>query len=71
VIAPANPLRGLTSDAAYMRSVLRTMDGPIVVVGHSHGGAVITNAAVGVPQVKALVYLAGFAPDQGDRSCNS
>jgi pimeloyl-ACP methyl ester carboxylesterase len=66
VIAPANPLRGLTSDAAYVRSVLQTIDGPIVLVGHSYGGAVITNAAVGVPQVKALVYIAGFAPDQGE-----
>jgi pimeloyl-ACP methyl ester carboxylesterase len=66
VIAPANPLRGLASDAAYVRSVLQTIDGPIVLVGHSYGGAVITNAAVGVPQVKALVYIAGFAPDQGE-----
>jgi pimeloyl-ACP methyl ester carboxylesterase len=66
VLAPANPLRGLTSDAAYVRSVLKTIDGPIVLVGHSYGGAVITNAAVGVPQVKALVYIAGFAPDQGE-----
>lgn len=66
VIAPANPLRDLTSDAAYLRSVLQTIDGPIVLVGHSYGGAVITNAAVGVPQVKALVYIAGFAPDQGE-----
>jgi pimeloyl-ACP methyl ester carboxylesterase len=66
VIAPANPLRGLASDAAYLRSVLTTIDGPIVLVGHSYGGAVITNAAVGVPQVKALVYIAGFAPDKGE-----
>ncbi|MDX6567519.1 MAG: hypothetical protein QOH15_97 [Gaiellales bacterium] len=66
VIAPANPLRGLASDADYVRSVLRTIDGPIVLVGHSYGGAVITNAAVGVPNVKALVYIAGFAPDKGE-----
>jgi pimeloyl-ACP methyl ester carboxylesterase len=66
VIAPANPLRGLASDAGYVRSVLRTIDGPIVLVGHSYGGAVITNAAVGVPNVKALVYVAAFAPDQGE-----
>ena len=63
VIAPANPLRGLASDAAYLRSVLTTIDGPIVLVGHSYGGSVISNAAVGVPNVKALVYIAGFAPD--------
>jgi pimeloyl-ACP methyl ester carboxylesterase len=66
VIAPANPLRGLASDAAYIRSILRTIHGPIVLVGHSYGGAVITNAAVGVPQVRALVYIAGFAPDRGE-----
>jgi pimeloyl-ACP methyl ester carboxylesterase len=66
VIAPANPLRGLASDAAYIRSILQTIHGPIVLVGHSYGGAVITNAAVGVPQVKALVYIAGFAPNKGE-----
>jgi pimeloyl-ACP methyl ester carboxylesterase len=66
VIAPANPLRGLSSDAAYLRSVLQTIDGPIVLVGHSYGGAVITNAAVGVPNVKALVYIAAFAPDESE-----
>src|SRR5262245_40351518 len=66
VIAPANPLRGLASDAAYVRSVLRTIDGPIVLVGHSYGGAVISNAAIGVPNVRALVYVAGFAPDRDE-----
>lgn len=66
VLAPANPLRGLQSDAGYIRSVLQTIDGPIVLVGHSYGGAVITNAAVGVPNVKALVYIAAFAPDKGE-----
>jgi pimeloyl-ACP methyl ester carboxylesterase len=66
VIAPANPLRGLASDAEYIRSVLQTISGPIVLVGHSYGGAVITNAAVGVPNVEALVYIAGFAPDKGE-----
>jgi pimeloyl-ACP methyl ester carboxylesterase len=66
VIAPANPLRGLASDAAYVRSVLLTISGPIVLVGHSYGGAVISNAAVGVPNVKALVYIAAFAPDKGE-----
>ena len=66
VIAPANPLRGLSSDAAYLRSVLQTIEGPIVLVGHSYGGAVITNAAVGVPNVKSLVYIAAFAPDAGE-----
>ena len=66
VLAPANPLRDLGSDADYIRSVLQTIDGPIVLVGHSYGGAVITNAAVGVPNVKALVYIAAFAPDEGE-----
>jgi pimeloyl-ACP methyl ester carboxylesterase len=66
VIAPANPLRSLAGDADYVRSVLRTISGPIVLVGHSYGGAVISNAAVGVPNVKALAYIAGFAPDKGE-----
>ncbi|HEY3408571.1 MAG TPA: alpha/beta hydrolase [Propionicimonas sp.] len=65
VIAPANPLRGLTSDADYIRSVLATISGPIVLVGHSYGGAVITNAARGVPNVRALVFVAAFIPDVG------
>jgi len=66
VIAPANPLRDLASDSAYIRSVLQTISGPIVLVAHSYGGAVITNAAVGVPNVKALVFIAAFAPDKGE-----
>jgi pimeloyl-ACP methyl ester carboxylesterase len=66
VIAAADPLRGLTSDADYVRSVLRTISGPIVLVGHSYGGAVITNAARGVPNVKALVFIAAFVPDTGE-----
>jgi pimeloyl-ACP methyl ester carboxylesterase len=66
VIAPANPLRGLTSDSDYIRSVLRSITGPIVLVGHSYGGAVISNAARGVPNVKALVFVAAFAPDTGE-----
>jgi pimeloyl-ACP methyl ester carboxylesterase len=66
VIAPANPLRGLSSDADYLRSVLQSNPGPIVLVGHSYGGAVISNAARGVPNVKALVYIAAFAPDAGE-----
>src|ERR1700736_6869890 len=66
VIAPANPLRDLAADSAYIHSVLEAINGPIVLVGHSYGGAVITNAAVGVPNVKALVYIAGWALDQGD-----
>jgi len=66
VIAPANPLRDLTSDSAYLASVLGGIAGPIVLVGHSYGGAVITNAAAGNPNVKALVYIAAYIPDVGD-----
>lgn len=66
VDAPPNPLRGLDSDSAYIASYLKQIKGPVVLVGHSYGGAVITNAAVGDPNVKALVYIAGWAPDQGD-----
>jgi pimeloyl-ACP methyl ester carboxylesterase len=61
-----NPLRGLTSDATDVADFLQTISGPIVLVGHSYGGAVITNAAAGIPQVKALVYVDGFAPEVGE-----
>jgi pimeloyl-ACP methyl ester carboxylesterase len=66
VLAPANPLRSVAGDAAYIASVLATIPGPIVLVGHSYGGEVITNAATGNPNVKALVYVAAFAPDQDE-----
>jgi pimeloyl-ACP methyl ester carboxylesterase len=66
VIAPANPLRGTTSDSAYLASVLATVPGPIVLAAHSYGGAVITNAATGNPNVKALVYVAALIPDEGE-----
>jgi pimeloyl-ACP methyl ester carboxylesterase len=66
VLAPANPLRGVSSDAAYLKSVLSRVAGPIVLVGHSYGGVAITNAATGNPNVKALVYIAAFIPAQGD-----
>jgi pimeloyl-ACP methyl ester carboxylesterase len=66
VYAPANPLRGLLSDTAYIASFLQSISGPIILVGHSYGGAVITNAATGNPNVKALVYIDAFAPDQGE-----
>lgn len=62
----ANPLRGLLIDANYIRDYLNTLTGPIVLVGHSYGGAVITNAATGIPNVVALVYVDAFAPDQGE-----
>ncbi len=66
VIAPANPLRSVSSDAAYLRNVLSQIEGPIVLVGHSYGGFVMSNAATGNPNVKALVYIAAFAPAEGD-----
>ena len=65
VYTPPNPLQGLPYDAAYLADFLHTISGPIVLAGHSYGGAVITNAATGDPQVKALVYVDAFAPAQG------
>jgi pimeloyl-ACP methyl ester carboxylesterase len=62
----ANPLRGLQSDAGYLADLLKTIEGPIVLVAHSYGGAVITNAATGNDQVAALVYVAGWALDEGE-----
>ncbi|MGW2690222.1 alpha/beta fold hydrolase [Streptomyces sp. NPDC001414] len=66
VIAPANPLRGLHSDAAYLASVLHSVKGPIVLAGHSYGGSVISEAAAHNRNVKALVYIAAFSPDKGE-----
>ncbi len=66
VYAPPNPLRRLASDAAYIASFVNTLSGPIVLVGHSYGGAVITNAANSTPAVEALVYINAFAPDEGE-----
>jgi len=66
VVAAANPLRGLHSDAEYVRSVLAGVQGPIVLAGHSYGGSVMSEAADGDGDVKALVYIASFAPDQGE-----
>ena len=65
VDVPPNPLQGLTYDSAFIRDYLHTISGPIVLVGHSYGGAVITNAATGDKQVKALVYVDAFAPAKG------
>jgi pimeloyl-ACP methyl ester carboxylesterase len=66
VYAPANPLRGVASDGDYLRSFVSTIEGPVVLAGHSYGGCVITNASAGVPAVKALVYIAAYAPDEGE-----
>jgi pimeloyl-ACP methyl ester carboxylesterase len=66
VVAAANPLRSLKGDSDYVAALLKSIKGPIVLVGHSYGGAVITNAATGNSNVKALVYVAGFAPEAGE-----
>jgi pimeloyl-ACP methyl ester carboxylesterase len=66
VVAPPNTLRGVSHDAPYLASYLQTIPGPIVLVGHSYGGFVVTNAATGVANVEALVYIDAFAPDQNE-----
>jgi pimeloyl-ACP methyl ester carboxylesterase len=66
VAAIPNQLRLLSSDAAYVSTYLDTIPGPVVLVGHSYGGAVITDAATGHANVRALVYVDAFAPDQGE-----
>ena len=66
VIAVQNPLFGLASDVATTRRVIDAQQGPVIVVGHSYGGAVMTGAAAGNPNVKALVYVAAYAPDVGE-----
>lgn len=66
VLAFSNPLRGPIVDGNYLRAFLSTIEGPVVLVGHSYGGVVITNAATGNPNVKALVYVAAYAPTEGE-----
>jgi pimeloyl-ACP methyl ester carboxylesterase len=66
VTAPANPLRGLSSDSAYIAGVFDETPGPIVAVGHSYGGAVISNAATQAANVVGLVYIAAFATEEGE-----
>jgi pimeloyl-ACP methyl ester carboxylesterase len=70
VRAPWNPLRGLAFDAEALARYTTTIEGPIVLVGHSYGGAVITQAAPSIADARALVYLAAFALDEGE-SCAS
>jgi pimeloyl-ACP methyl ester carboxylesterase len=70
VVAAANPLRGVKTDAEYVAGILKGISGPVVLVGHSYGGLVITNAATGNGNVVALVYVAGFAPDEGESAVN-
>jgi pimeloyl-ACP methyl ester carboxylesterase len=70
VISPANPLRGPASDAAYVAAKLKRINGPIVLVAHSYGGAVISEAATQVANVKALVYLDALALDEGESNAD-
>lgn len=66
VYAPANPLRGVAADGDYLRAFVSTIEGPVVLVGHSYGGCVITNASTGALNVQSLVYIAAYAPDEGE-----
>jgi len=65
-IAPANPLRGLVNDSAYVSNVVKTIEGPVLLVGHSYGGLVITNVGAQVENAIGLVYVAAMAPDEGE-----
>jgi pimeloyl-ACP methyl ester carboxylesterase len=67
VTAPPNPLRGISYDSAYAASFIKQVPGPVLAVGHSYGGAVISNAATGLHNVVGLVFVAAFAPDEGER----
>jgi pimeloyl-ACP methyl ester carboxylesterase len=67
VVAPANPLRGLAADSAYIASVVDQIDGPVLLVGHSYGGALISNAGATTANAVGLVFVAAFAPDEGER----
>ena len=66
VQALVNPLRSLAGDSAYVASAIAQIPGPVLAVGHSYGGASITNAATTTPNVVGLVFVAGFAPDEGE-----
>jgi pimeloyl-ACP methyl ester carboxylesterase len=66
VISAANPLRSLSGDAAFVSDIVKSVNGPVVLVGHSYGGEVISNAVGQSTNVKALVYVAAFAPDAGE-----
>jgi pimeloyl-ACP methyl ester carboxylesterase len=66
VTAPANPLRGISIDSAYINSFLDQIPGPVLAVAHSYGGAVLTNAVTNANNVLGLVYVAAFAPDEGE-----
>src|SRR3954451_21532395 len=65
--AVANPLRGIAEDSAYVASALAQIPGPVLAVGHSYGGGIITNAAAKAGNVVGLVYVSAFAPDEGEK----
>jgi pimeloyl-ACP methyl ester carboxylesterase len=67
VIAPSNPLRGVSSDSSYIASFLNQIAGPVLLVAHSYGGAVTSNAAAKAPNVVGLVYVSALIPDEGER----
>lgn len=68
VVAASNQLRSLPSDAAYVADIIATVSGPVILVGHSYGGMVITEAAAENPAVVGLVYVGGFAPDTSENA---
>ncbi len=65
-VAVANPLRSVSRDASYVSDIVKTIEGPVVLVGHSYGGQVISNVTDGIKNIKSLVYVAAFAPEKGD-----
>ena len=65
-VAVANPLRSVSNDAGLVSDVIGSIEGPVVLVGHSYGGQIISNAARGHDNIKSLVYVAAFAPDSGE-----
>jgi pimeloyl-ACP methyl ester carboxylesterase len=67
VLAPAVGLRGVAVDSAYIASVFAQIDGPVLAVGHSYGGAIISNAATGASNVVGLVFVSAFAPEEGEK----
>ncbi len=70
VVAAANPLRGVAVDSGYVAGLLASIDGPVVLVGHSYGGIVISNAAADAANASALVYVAGYAPEAGESAAD-
>ncbi|MEU1231411.1 alpha/beta hydrolase [Streptomyces sp. NPDC005828] len=66
VVCASNPLRGLSKDSDYVRQLVQSIEGPVILCGHSYGGSVISNAAHGLDHVKALVFVAAFLPDEGE-----